>query len=427
MSSVATLPPPPSVGSSPPRTIPKSTSASTGGRLTSLDALRGFDMFWILGGDAMMYALGAMTKAEPVASLVRQFHHKDWAGFAFYDLIFPLFVFMSGVSIVYSLSKLQQQEGRGAAIKRVLRRGGLLFLLGLFYSGGVSTAWPDIRLLGVLQRIALAYLGAGLLFCFFKPRALAGITAALLIGYWALLTFVPIRSVQLERAALPVQMGVAKPTLEQAKQFFDSPGRWITGGYEPGLNLTNHLDFQYLPGRKYDLYWDPEGLLSTFPAIATGLLGVFAGLLLRRTDRDDRQKVTRLLLGGAAALAVGWLWHLQFPVVKKIWTSSFVLVAGGYSLLLLAAFYWIVDVKRWRGWCTPFVWVGMNAITLYIVNNLLQGFRRIAARFAGGDVKAFFDSTITAGTGDLVIAMVGTALMFLLAWYLHKKQIFLRL
>jgi predicted acyltransferase len=427
MSSVATLPPPPSVGSSPPPRTSQRTSASTGGRLTSLDALRGFDMFWILGGDAMMFALGAMTKIPPVMFLVGQFHHKEWAGFAFYDLIFPLFVFMSGVSIVFSLSKLQQQEGRGAGIKRVLRRGGLLFLLGIFYSGGLSTALPEIRLLGVLQRIALAYLGAGLLFCFFKPRALAGITAALLIGYWALLTFVPIRDVHLEVKALPAQMGVAKPTLEQARQFYENTTTRVTGRYEAGLNLTNHLDFKYLPARKYDLYWDPEGMLSTLPAIATCLLGVFAGLLLRREDLNDTQKITRLLLGGAAALTVGWLWHLQFPVVKKIWTSSFVLVAGGYSLLLLAAFYWIIDVKRWRGWCTPFVWVGMNAITLYLVNNMLQGFRRIAARFVGGDVKAWFDSAIATGSGDLLIAMVGTALMLLLAWFLYRKQIFLRL
>jgi predicted acyltransferase len=425
MSSVATLPP--AVGSSPPPANVRSSPASTGGRLMSLDALRGFDMFWILGGDAIMRALATVLPVAPIKTVAEQFEHKDWAGFAFYDLIFPLFVFMSGVSIVYSLTRLQQQEGRGAAMKRVLRRGALLFLLGIFYSGGVSTLWPDIRLLGVLQRIALAYLGAGLLFCLFKPRALAGITAALLIGYWALLTFVPIRDVQLERSALPKQMGVAKPTLVEARAFYERTTTHVTGRYDAGLNLTNHLDFEYLPGRKYDLYWDPEGLLSTFPAIATCLLGVFAGLLLRRGDLTDTEKITRLLIGGAAALAVGWLWHLQFPVVKKIWTSSFVLVAGGYSLLLLAAFYWIIDVRNWRGWCKPFVWVGMNAITLYIVSNMLQGYRRIGQRLAGGDVKAFFDSAIAAGSGDLLIALTGTALMLWLAWFLHRRQIFLRL
>lgn len=424
MSSVATLPS--VVGSSPPVAPKPLPSTGNSGRLMSLDALRGFDMFWILGGDAVMFALGAMTKAAPVEFVVHQFHHKSWAGFAFYDLIFPLFVFMSGVSIVYSLTRLREQQGTAAGVKRVLRRGVLLFLIGLFYSGGVSTAWPDIRLLGVLQRIALAYLGAGLLFCCFKPKALAGITAALLIGYWALLTFVPIRDVQLERSALPKQMNVAKPTMAEAQQFYYSTEKRVAGRYEAGLNLTNHLDFEYLPGRKYDLYWDPEGMLSTLPAIASCLLGVFAGLLLRRGDLTDMEKVTRLALWGVAALAAGWLWHLQFPVVKKIWTSSFVLVAGGYSLLLLSLFYWIIDVRGWRGWCKPFVWVGMNAITLYLASNIIGGFRKLGQRLVGGDVKTFFDGSIAAGSGDLLGAFVGIGLLLWLAWFLHRKQIFLR-
>jgi predicted acyltransferase len=327
---------------------------------------------------------------------------------------------------VFSLTRIIEREGRAAAVRRVLRRGALIFILGLFYSGGVTNPWPDIRLLGVLQRIALAYTGAGLLFCFLKPRALAGVCAALLVGYWALLTFVPIRDVRLERNALPAQMGVAKPTLAQAREFYQATSTRVTGSYEPGRNLTNHLDFEYLGGRKYDLYWDPEGLLSTLPAIVTCLLGVFAGLLLRRTDVDERKKVGWLAGAGAAALAIGFLWGLQFPVVKKIWTSSFVLVAGGWSLLLLATFYYIVDVRGWRRWCQPLVWIGMNAITLYVASNLL-GYRRIAQRLAGGDVKAFFDSAIAPRAGDLVLGLVGIALMLWLARFLYRRQIFLRL
>ncbi len=396
-------------------------------RLVSLDALRGFDMFWILGGDFVMQVVGAMTggPSSPLKWLADQFDHKAWAGFAFYDLIFPLFVFISGTSMVFSLQRLVAREGRAGAVKRVLWRGAAIFLLGLFYSGGVTNAWPDIRLLGVLQRIALAYTGAGLLFCFLKPRALAGVTAAILVGYWALLTFVPIRDVHLERTALPAQMGVAKPTLEQARAFYDAATTRVTGTYGPGHNLSNHLDFEYLPGRKYDLYFDPEGLLSTLPAIATCLLGAFAGLLLRRRDVPDLKKVAWLAGAGVAALVVGHLWGLQFPVVKKIWTSTFVLVAGGWSLLLLALFYYIVDVRRARGWCQPFVWVGMNAITLYVASNLL-GYRRVAARLAGGDVKTFFDG-LAPRAGDLVIGLVAIALMLWLARFLYRRQIFLRL
>lgn len=395
-------------------------------RLVSLDALRGFDMFWILGGDAVLQILGGATKVEPFMFLANQFTHKDWAGFAFYDPIFPLFVFMVGVSTVYSLSRLIEQQGRAVALRRVIVRGVLLYALGLFYSGGFTNPWPDLRLLGVLPRLALAYLGGGLLFCFFKPRALGAIFAASLVGYWALLTFVPIRDFQLEKTAIAARLGTDKPTPAQIRTAYEATTARVTGRYEPGLNYANHVDYERLPGRKYDIYWDPEGIVSTLPAIATGLLGILAGFVLRRTDLSDAQKLSRLALAGVAALALGWLWHLQFPVIKKIWTSSFVLVAGGWSLLLLAAFYYIVDVRKWRGWCQPFVWIGMNAITLYVISGIV-GYRRLAQRLAGGDVKAWFDTTIAPRTGDLVLALVGVALMLVLARFLYKRQIFLRL
>jgi len=401
------------------------TSAPASQRLVSLDALRGFDMFWILGADALFTALAKVFDLAPLRLIAGQLHHKDWAGFAFYDLIFPLFVFMSGVSLVFALPKIIEQQGRAAAVKRVLFRGALLFAIGLFYAGGLQTKWPDIRVLGVLQRIALAYTGAGLLFCFFKPRALAAIGSAILIGYWALLTFVPIRDVVMDRAAVPAKLGVATPTLEQAQQLYTSTTARVTGVYDPGHNLTNHLDFEYLGGRRYDVYYDPEGLLSTGPAAVSCLLGVFAGLLLRRRDWDEMKKITWLAVAGAAAVALGFLWGLQFPVVKKIWTSSFVLVAGGYSALLLAAFYYAIDVRGWKRWCVPFVWIGMNPITLYLISGIV-GYRKLAARLAGGDLAAWFDTTLGAGWGNLGIAVVGLALMLALARFLHARQIFLR-
>ena len=411
--------------SSPASATSAVSSPAPGARLVSLDALRGFDMFWILGADALFTALAKVCDIAPLRLVAGQLEHKDWDGFAFYDLIFPLFVFMAGVSVVFSLNRLIATHGRAAAVKRVLGRGALLFAIGLFYSGGLSTRWPDIRVLGVLQRIALAYTGAGLLFCFFKPRSLAAIGAAILVGYWALLTFVPIRDVQMEKSAVPARLGITKPTQEQARQLFDSTTARATGHYEPGLNLTNHLDFQYLGGRRYDTYYDPEGLLSTFPAVVSCLLGVFAGLLLRRADWDDMKKITWLAGAGAAAVALGFLWGLQFPVVKKIWTSSFVLVAGGYSALLLAAFYYLIDVRKWRAWCVPFVWIGMNPITLYLISGIV-GYRKLAARLAGGDLQAWLDTTLGAGWGNLGLAVVGLALMFALARFLHRREIFLR-
>src|SRR5688572_25406143 len=197
------VPTPDMIASSPAVTRPtvpsEPSSLSPASRLTSIDALRGFDMFWILGADAAMRALGRATRSEPFTTIAAQFEHKEWAGFAFYDLIFPLFIFIVGASAVFSLTRIVTPHGRTAAMKLVLLRRALLYLLGVFYNGGLTNPWPIIRLAGVLPRIALAYTATGLLFCFFKPRILAAITGLLLAGYWALLTFVPIRNFQLHK------------------------------------------------------------------------------------------------------------------------------------------------------------------------------------------------------------------------------------
>ena len=399
--------------------------APASGRLVSLDALRGFDMFWILGGDALVYALAKTWKIPPFQFLATQLDHADWAGLRFYDLIFPLFIFMSGASIAFALTRIIAEQGRGAAVKRVLVRSAILFLIALFYSGGFTSPWPDMRLLGVLNRIALAYAGAGLLYIYLRPRGLAIAAGALLAGYWVLMTFVPIRDIALDKDAMIARFG-PKPTLEQVQQAYEATTARVTGRYEPGLNVSNHFDFEHLPGRKYDVYWDPEGILSTIPAVATCLLGVLAGVLLRRSDLSEMKKVQWLVVGGGVMLALGFLWGLQFPVVKKIWTSSFVLVAGGWSALLLAAFYYTIDVRQWRGWCPAFVWIGMNPITLYVVRGNLIGFPRTAQRFVGGSVRAFIDAHVATGAGDVVIATVSLVLVILLARFFYQRKIFLR-
>ncbi len=416
-------------------------------RLMSVDALRGFDMFWIIGADSLVYALNRMTKTRPTSFLANQLEHVEWAGFRFYDLIFPLFVFIVGVSLVFSLTKTIAQEGRAEALKRVFRRSILLFVIGIFYSGGLTNPWPDIRLMGVLNRIALAYFFAGLLFCLFKPRALVAICVGILAGYWALMTFVPIRDIQLtksslaqraEEAGAPETAALFKdgrnpsaikdsPAWEAAQKMFLATTNRATGKFDPGLNLANHIDFEYLPARKYDTFFDPEGLLSTIPAVATCLLGVFAGLLLRMPALAGKQKVVWLIAFGVAAATLGWLWDAQFPVIKKIWTSSYVLVAGGYSAILLGLFYLIVDIWQARAWCQPFVWMGMNSITIYLASNFLGGFRRLARRFVGGDIEAFFDEHIAKGCGEMAIAIVGLLLAFWLVHFLYKRKIFLRL
>jgi predicted acyltransferase len=200
----------------------------------------------------------------------------------------------------------------------------------------------------------------------------------------------------------------------------------VKGVFAPGLNLANYIDQKYLPGKKWDKTWDPEGLLSTLPAIATCLLGVFAGLFVKTSGVDERRKVLWLVGAGAASVLIGFAWSAQFPVVKKIWTSSFVLVAGGYSAVLLGLFYFVVDVWKLQAWCQPFIWIGMNPITLYLTENVV-GFRKVATRFLGGDVKHFFDNAVTSGFGDLILSFGEIGLVILLAWWLYRRKIFLRL
>src|SRR5439155_4032090 len=165
-------------------------------RLMSLDALRGFDMFWIIGAEDLFHALDKISNTGVARVMANQLDHEDWEGFHFYDLIFPLFVFIVGVSLVFSLGRTIETAGRSAAVGRVIRRGVILFLLGIFYYGGFSHDWPHIRLTGVLNRIALCYLFAGLAYCFFRLKGMLAVCAALLVGYWALLTFVPFPDVR---------------------------------------------------------------------------------------------------------------------------------------------------------------------------------------------------------------------------------------
>ena len=381
-------------------------------------------MFWIMGGESLARALEGFGDSPILTAIAGQLEHVEWEGFRFYDLIFPLFVFIVGVSLVFSLSRTIEEQGRGEALKRIFRRSLLLFAVALFYSGGFSRSWPDIRLLGVLNRIALSYFFAGLLFCYLSRRALAMACAGLLLGYWALMSFVPFPDVR------PVdgngQLISQSMTATNTAQLNWSSTNKVKGVFEPGFNLANYIDQKYLPGKKWDKTWDPEGLLSTLPAIATCLLGVLGGLLLQSSRWDERRKLLVLLAGGALCIGAGLLWSIQFPIIKKIWTSSYVLVAGGCSALLLGFFYWIVDIRQHRRWCQPFVWYGMNAITVYLADNLLN-FRLVAARVFGGDVRAFLDMHVMQGLGAFVLGCGEIGVGLLIVWFLYRRKIFLRL
>ncbi len=370
----------------------QSQGAAVSGRWVSVDALRGFDMFWIVGAGTVVHSLKEVSTHPAVMFFVNQVSHKEWEGFAFEDLIFPLFLFIVGVSLVFSLGKIVEREGKAMAYKRLLRRSALMLLFGIFYYGAFANSWPDIRLVGVLQRLAFGYLFAGLLFLNLRTRGLIAVCVGLLLGYWVLLTFVPVPDV-----------GATT--------------------FEMGKNWACYIDKMYLPGKRIygDGTWDPEGLLSTFPAIATCLLGVFGGQLLQYPGVCEKRKTLWLIGGGAVMVLLGFLWGLQFPVIKKIWTSSYVLVAGGYSYMLLGAFFLVVDVWQYRAWARPFLWIGSNAITVYMAVNLID-FEAIATRFVGGDIKHALGCF-----GNFGVASVRLALVILLVRYLYHKRIFLRL
>ena len=380
-------------------------------------------MFWIIGATTLVQALEHMSANSLTRLLVTQLKHVRWEGLHAYDLIFPLFLFLVGVSIVLSLEKNLAQVGKRQVLLRILRRSVLLYLLGIFYYGGVSQPWPAIQLGGVLQRIALCYFAAALLYITMPVRALGVVGVLLLIGYWALLALVPFPALHLDKATVE-QIAAAIGSQSPTEIVAAVPER-VHGVYAEGYNLTNYFDFRFLPGKKTEIYYINEGLLSTLPAIAICLGGIGAGRLLQ--DRRIRPivKVVWLLLGGTAAVFLGYLWGLQLPLIKRIWTSSFVLVATGYSAIFLSFFYLIIDLWHWQRWCEPLVWIGTNALTIYLAVNMVN-FPQLASRLVGGDVKLFLNGQVAQGLGDLIVALTALGCALLLAWFLHRQRIFLR-
>src|SRR5262245_45796702 len=245
------------------------------GRVLSVDAVRGFSIFWIIGADGAVIALERMLRGKgPVLNsagefLGTQMTHADWEGLRFYDFIFPLFIFITGVSIVLALPRLVERERRAKAHLHVLPRALVLSVLGIIYYGGVGQQLSAIRFVWILQRIAVCYLFASILCLNLYWRGLLAAVVALRVGCWALLTFVPV------------------------------PGLG-TASYQPEINLANWVDVQFLPGRLWDETRDPEGLLSTLPAIGTCVLGVLAGILLKDGRIPPAQKTSWLILGGVA-------------------------------------------------------------------------------------------------------------------------------
>jgi predicted acyltransferase len=361
-------------------------------RLLSLDALRGFDMFWIIGGEEIFHVLARTTGWAWAVFMADQFTHVEWNGFRLYDCIFPLFLFLAGVSTPYSLgSRLDRGDDRGNMVRKIITRGCVLVLLGILYNNGLfMKPFAEMRFPSVLARIGLAGMFAQLIYVYVRTeRARYGVFAGILLGYWALLMLVPVPG-----------FGAGILTMEGS--------------------LVGYVDRLLMPGQLYKIVHDPEGLLSTLPAIATGLLGVFAGTLLRRNDLGDGHKLQRLVLAGVACIALGWLWNIIFPVNKNLWTSSFVLVAGGWSLLALSLFYWIIDIKNWRRWAFFFVVIGMNSILIYLAGAVID-FEHAATYLFGGLLRFVNEPVRAMGA---IIGFLAVKWVFL--YFLYKKKVFLR-
>jgi len=359
------------------------------GRIASIDALRGFDMFWIIGADDFFRSVLQLSNAPWAISLRDQLEHSTWNGFTFYDLIFPLFLFLAGISVPIALERrLARGMSRGALSRQIIARTATLFFLGLLVNGLLDLNFPAMRWPGVLQRIALCYCAVSFAVLFLSRRAQLLLLGAVLVGYRLILLLVPVPGVG-------------------------------AGVLTPEGNLAGFLDRLLIPG-KFCCYpfGDNEGMLTTLPAVATTLLGVMASYWLR-SSREVRTKSGGLAAAGVGCLLVALAWNPFFPINKILWTSSYVLFAGGWSLLLLALFYWIIDVRGWRRWAFPFVVIGMNPITIYVVQELLD-FAIVAAIVTHGFIHQLgpYEASFVA------LSVLLTKWLFL--YFLYRQRIFLK-
>jgi len=367
-----------------------STSHSPGsGRIASIDALRGFDMLWITGGEEIIHNLYKLFPYPLMKGLHLQFEHVPWQGFHFEDLIFPLFLFIVGVVLPFSVTRrLEAGANRAQIYWHLARRLVLLFLLGLVVNGLLNFRFHELRIPGVLQRIAVCYFVAALVMMNASVRGQAAVAGGLLVVYWLVMRLVPVPGIG-------------------------------AGVFTPSGNLSAFIDQQLVP-RPFCCYifGDNEGILSTIPAVSTCLMGALAGHWLR-TNRPPARKALGLALAGVASLLLGLVWGHWFPIIKNIWTSSYVLIAGGWSLLLLALFYWIIDVRGYRRWAFFFTVIGLNPITIYVLRSQFD-FGTITHIFVRGFIDYF-------GPYKPFFFDLGTlAVGWLFLWFLYRHKIFLK-
>ena len=351
-------------------------------RLLSLDAFRGFTMFWIVGGTSLMLGLQNLGHNSALDTIVNQLQHTDWQGLRFYDLIWPCFMLMTGMSLPFSYAKRSQTQTQWQIFLRVLRRVVVLFLLGSLRTSVQLGSPYLVELSSALQPIAISYLAAFLLVRqSTKVQAAAG--ASILVGYAILLAFVPATGVP-------------------------------AGSYQRGANLVLSADLAVL-GRALPEGWGT--VLSVIPTISTTILGLLIGKLLM-SSRPARGKIRILGAVGVSGVALGWMMNPVIPVVMKLWTASYGVVSAGWACLLFLAFYWVIDVRGHAKWAFPFRVIGMNAVAIYMAGTLVP-LRKIVGVFA---------TPIAAGMGAFGLLFEAAALLiveWLILYWMYKRQIFL--
>lgn len=360
-------------------------------RLFSLDALRGFDMFFIMGGDALFLCLGALFPGTVLEWWGGQMLHVGWHGFSFEDLIFPLFLFLAGVSFPFSLAKQRARGSDNVAVSlRVLRRAAILVLLGVLYNGLLQFDFDTLRYASVLGRIGLAWALAAIMYVWLSARWCAIFSVVVLVGYWLLLAC------------------ISAPDADGASC------------YSMQGNIVSYIDRVLLPGALHNGIHDPEGILSTLPAVVTALLGIFTGVFIKNRPMKGCAKAVTLALAAIALVAVGVLWNNLIPINKNLWTSSFVCVAGGISLALFALFYYIIDVLEWRRWAFFFKVIGVNSITIYLAQHFFDFSFTVKSLFGG--MLSFLPSDYD----NVAFWLCYIVLCWLFLYFLYRRKLFLK-
>ncbi len=370
-------------------------------RLESLDALRGFDLFCLVALEHIMHALDGAIDAPWYDHILWCFTHVRWEGFSSWDLVMPLFMFMSGITIPFALARYKREGNKGAAYKRIAKRVILLWIFGMMSQGNLLGLNPDRIYLytNTLQAIAMGYLIASLLYLNTSIKTQVGVAITLLLAYWGCMEFIQVGS---------FGGGNYTPGGNLA-EWID---RIVLGRFRDGASVTNE-EVVFAPWYQYT--W----ILSSMTFGATSLSGMFAGHILKNTASSPLRKCYTLALIGAILVAMGWLWGLQLPVIKKIWTSSMVLVSSGWCFLLMALFYWAIDYKGYRKYTNWLKIYGTNSIVAYMLFSCID--------FDGVSHSLLFG--LKPYVGNLYPALIAAAdaiIIYQILRQLYHKQIFLK-